>query len=266
MIAADGIHSAIRNQFVNDKPIFSGFIAYRAVIPVASLKDWPFDHYSGVWVAKHKHFLIYPISSGNSINVVAFVTKSEAQVQDVRESWTSQSDRKDIEEDFADFDKPVHDVIAQLPEKVSRWRINDREPSDPWHFLDGKCILLGDAGHPMVPHLGAGASQAIEDAWVLGRAISDYLSFNKSPQFKSLQTMAELYQQVRMPRAHKAQVISRAAGNTYELQSPEMIDKSFEECLPMLKNLTEERLKFAWEQGVDDLYERARDGESAQEA
>lgn len=215
-------------------------------------------------MAKHKHFLIYPISATKLINVVAFVTTAEQQVHDVRESWTSECEKTELEDDFADFDKPVHDIIAHLPKRVAKWRINDRATLDQWHFLDGKVILIGDAAHPMVPHLGAGASQAMEDAWVLGRAIRDYLSSFKGPRFRSLSTMADLYQQVRVPRAHKAQIISRAAGNTYELQTEEMIDKSFEECLPMLKKLTEERLKFVQEPELDALYEDARDGENVE--
>lgn len=262
VIAADGFHSAIRNQFVVDEAIFSGFVAYRGIISANSLKDWPFEGYAGAWVAKHKHFLIYPIGANKLINVVAFVTTAEQQVHDVRESWTSECERTEMESDFADFDTPVQDIIAHLPKEVAKWRINDRATLDQWHFLDGKVILLGDAAHPMVPHLGAGASQAMEDAWVLGRAISDYLSSFESSHFRSLSTMADLYQQVRVPRAHKAQTISRAAGNTYELQTEEMIDKGFEECLPMLKKLTEERLKFVWEPELDTLYENARDGEN----
>ena len=31
----------------------------------------------------------------------------------------------------------------------------------------GRMTLLGDAAHPMVPHLGQGAAQAIEDAFTL---------------------------------------------------------------------------------------------------
>jgi salicylate hydroxylase len=38
--------------------------------------------------------------------------------------------------------------------------------------VDGRVALLGDAAHPMLPFLGLGAAMAIEDAALLGRAVS----------------------------------------------------------------------------------------------
>jgi len=37
-------------------------------------------------------------------------------------------------------------------------------------------VLLGDAAHPMTPHLGQGACQAIEDAVVLGLLLANLLA------------------------------------------------------------------------------------------
>lgn len=88
-----------------DKPIFSGQIAYRGVIPIASLSAWPFPSYSVAWLAKHRHLLVFPISRNEQLNIVAFVTKSESEVADVKESWTSVCEHEDVKEDFAGFDK-----------------------------------------------------------------------------------------------------------------------------------------------------------------
>lgn len=260
MVGCDGIHSATRNQFIVDKPIFSGCIAYRGIVPIAELPDWPFNTYSIMWVAKHKHFLVFPISQNTQLNIVAFVTKPENEVADVVESWTSICDRQDVYEDFAGFDKPVQHLISLMPEQPSKWRLNDRLPLDQWHYMGGKIALLGDASHAMLPHLGAGAGQSIEDGWVLGRALSEYLSANPNKHFATLETTAQLYQTVRLPRAQKTQATSRAAGNTYEMQTDDMVDKSFEECIPMIGERTRERMKWVWEEDLDAAYERVRDG------
>ena len=45
----------------------------------------------------------------------------------------------------------------------------DREPIDGWG--SGRATLLGDAAHPMLPHTGQGAAQALEDAVALGLAL-----------------------------------------------------------------------------------------------
>lgn len=243
-----------------DKPVFSGQIAYRGVIPIASLPNWPFPSYSVAWLAKHKHLLVFPISRNEQLNIVAFVTKSASEAADVKESWTSVCDRKDVEVDFAGFDAPAQDVIKLMDEQPSKWKLNDRAPLDRWHYMDGKVVLLGDSAHAMLPHLGAGAGQAIEDGWLLGRALSEHLSGSKNKHFSSLESTAHLYQSVRLPRAQKTQATSRAAGNTYEFQTEDMIDKSLDECIPIMAERTRERMKWVWEEDLDAAYEKARDG------
>jgi salicylate hydroxylase len=56
-----------------------------------------------------------------------------------------------------------------------RWALYDREPLPTW--TKGRLTLLGDAAHPMLPHLGQGANQSIEDgmalATILARANSE---------------------------------------------------------------------------------------------
>lgn len=152
VIGCDGIHSAVRSQFTQDRPMYSGQIAYRGVIPITSLKNWHFDSYSVLWLAKHKHFLVFPISQDTKLNIVAFVTKAEREVADVKESWTAICERKDVEADFEHFDEPVQQIISQMPEKPSKWRLNDRELLHRWHYMGGKAILLGDAARKSPLH------------------------------------------------------------------------------------------------------------------
>ena len=150
VIACDGIHSAIRSQFATDKPVYGGMIAYRGVIPMSSLPPWNFPTYSVLWMAKGRHFLVFPISANESLNIVAFVTKAESQVEDTRESWTATCSRSDVEKDFAGFEDTVQHIIRQMPDPSSKWRLNYREPLDEWVHLDGKAVMMGDAAHSMV--------------------------------------------------------------------------------------------------------------------
>ncbi|KAI7537015.1 hypothetical protein KC331_g11143 [Hortaea werneckii] len=258
LVGCDGIHSKVRNQFIVDKPIFSGQIAYRGVIPIASLQDWPFETYSVAWLAKHRHLLIFPIARNTQLNVVAFVTKAASEVADVKESWTTICNKQDVLSDFDGFDRPAQQVLNLLPDEPSKWKLNDREPLNKWHYMDGKVILLGDAANAMLPHLGAGAGQAMESGWILGRALSEHLSGATYPSFASLEEVAQLYQDVRLPRAQKAQRTSRAAGNTYEMQAEDMLDKRYEECIPMMAERTKERMKWVWEEDLDAAFERVK--------
>ena len=51
-----------------------------------------------------------------------------------------------------------------------RWGLYDREPLPTW--TRGRLTLLGDAAHPMLPHGGQGANQAIEDGVALATVLS----------------------------------------------------------------------------------------------
>ncbi|KAK5169747.1 uncharacterized protein LTR77_005725 [Saxophila tyrrhenica] len=263
LVGCDGIHSTVRGQFVVDRPIFSGQIAYRGLVPIKDIKEWPFPSYSVCWVAKHRHYLVFPIRRNETLNIVAFVTKGKdsPDVKDVKESWASVCDKADVEKDFEGFDGHVRSLIDAMPQNPSKWSINDREPLDRWHYMGGKVVLLGDAAHAMLPHLGAGAGQSLEDGWVLGKALGDYLKTDKSSSchFQSLESTAALYQAVRLPRAQKTQATSRAAGDTYEMQAPDMIDRSFEDCCDLIAERTRERMKWVWEEDLDAAYEKVRD-------
>jgi 2-polyprenyl-6-methoxyphenol hydroxylase-like FAD-dependent oxidoreductase len=61
-------------------------------------------------------------------------------------------------------------VRATRAEDLRLDELFDRDPVDPWGA--GRVTLLGDAAHPMLPHTGQGAAQALEDAVGLGLALA----------------------------------------------------------------------------------------------
>ncbi|KAK8094678.1 hypothetical protein PG997_001363 [Apiospora hydei] len=279
VVGCDGVHSVVRDQFVtdaNNKSVESGMIAYRGIVPTAALApDWPFAHWSNIWIGKHRHFLSYPITGNTKLNIVAFVTKrlgggrligdSEDEAnkyKNIRESWSSLCDRDEVVADFEGFDEPVQRIIGLMDERPGRWRINDHEPLARWHFAGGRVVLVGDAAHAMLPHMGAGAGQSVEDGWILGRALSEHLSGSSNEKFQSLESTMQFYQDLRLQRAQKVQAASRVSGNLYELQTEEMSRLSYEDSLPVLAESLRERMKFVWSEDIDDSYSRMRDEEA----
>lgn len=211
-----------------------------------------------MWLGPRKHFLVFPISRGRRLNIVAFVSRREDEITtDLRESWTATCDRRELEADFADAEPALRRVIGLLPARVSKWRINDHEPVPRWTFLGGKVALLGDACHATTPHQGAGAGQAVEDGYVLARALADWLAGGRGRE-GALGDWMELYQRVRLPRAQKVVATSRQAGDLYELQSPDLVHLSFDEALPIVAERLQDRMKWIWGEDLDAIYEKQR--------
>jgi salicylate hydroxylase len=63
---------------------------------------------------------------------------------------------------------------------------------------------------------------------------------------------------VRLPRAQRVQETTREAGDIYEMQSLELKDKSFDDCMPVVKARIESRMKWIWRDDIDAAYEAAR--------
>lgn len=66
---------------------------------------------------------------------------------------------------------PIPEILAATEGGVGRWPQHAVEPLPRWH--QGPVALLGDAAHAMPPHIGQGASLAMEDALVLAQCLRD---------------------------------------------------------------------------------------------
>lgn len=165
VIGADGIHSTLRAYvFPPSRPVFSGSVAYRGLVPHARIPDWPTDRWQ-MWLGKGKHFLAFPVRSGRLINFVGFVPADE----EMMESWSAPGDPERLRQEFAGWDARIGKLLQQV-QATFRSALYDREPLPTWS--KGRLSLLGDAAHPMLPHLGQGANQSIEDAMALATILA----------------------------------------------------------------------------------------------
>jgi len=64
----------------------------------------------------------------------------------------------------------VHALIRNIPVPY-KWALMVRAPMERWTI--GRVSLLGDACHSMVPFLAQGANMAIEDGYILARALTE---------------------------------------------------------------------------------------------
>jgi salicylate hydroxylase len=165
VIAADGIHSELRSHvFASSRPVFSGSVAYRGLVPHESVSHWPTDRWQ-MWLGKGRHFLAFPVRAGKSINYVGFMPTDE----EMKESWSAPGDPDVLRGAFAGWDPRIHQLLREV-QTTFRWALYDREPLPIW--TKQRLCLLGDAAHPMLPHLGQGANQSIEDGMALATILA----------------------------------------------------------------------------------------------
>jgi len=208
VIGADGIHSAVRTAlFGPDAPQFTGKICYRSVIPTAAvgggaLSDVAADN--GQWLGPHGTIVLYPLRGEELINVVAHYDDDSYR----HESWVTRCERSEVTERYAGW----HPSLLRLFEAGDtwyKWALYDRDPIPRW--TSGRVTLLGDAAHPMLPYLGQGACQALEDGAVLANAVA------ASPSAPL--TALAAYERVRRPRASQVVLTARARGVSNHLPS-----------------------------------------------
>lgn len=166
LIAADGVHSRIRNELVGEtRANFTGCLAWRGLVPADRLPERLRRNVGTNWVGPGGHVVHYFLRRGEILNFVGVVERDDWQV----ESWTERGSVEECHRDFENWHEDVHTIIGNL-ETPFKWALLGREPLSRWSF--GRVTLLGDAAHPTLPMMAQGANMAIEDGVVLARCLS----------------------------------------------------------------------------------------------
>ena len=202
LVGADGIHSAVRHALLGpEKPRFTGCVAYRGLVPADRLKHLGLERTTTIWMGPARHFVHYFVAAGRLVNFVAVTEEDSWQ----RESWVDRGEVADALAAFADWHTQVRAIIGATDETY-KWALFDRAPLPRWSV--DRVTLLGDACHPMLPFMGQGAAQAIEDAATL-TACLDKLS--------DVSTALKLYEKLRLPRASRLQAMSETNKTRFHL-------------------------------------------------
>ncbi len=178
LIAADGIHSAIRHQMEPDEgpPIWAGRVLWRGTTEAR-----PFLSGASMIMAGHdtQRIVAYPISAADPDTGSAIINWiAELRVDPAKgwrkEDWNREANLDDFLPAFEGWSYDWLDVPALIrgAEKVLEYPMVDRDPIDRW--TDGYVTLIGDAAHPTYPVGSNGASQAIVDARLIGRMFLDH--------------------------------------------------------------------------------------------
>jgi salicylate hydroxylase len=206
IIGADGIHSAVRTSlFGPDDPRFTGKICYRSVIPTAAVSGRRPSADNGQWLGPHGTIVLYPLRGEELINVVCHYDDDGYR----HESWITECSREEVLERYAGWHESLLRLFA-AGNTWYKWALYDRDPIPRW--TRGRVTLLGDAAHPMLPYLGQGACQALEDGAVLATALT-------AEAADPLTGLAR-YERTRRPRASRVVLTARERGLSNHLASP----------------------------------------------
>ncbi|GGK74041.1 FAD-dependent monooxygenase [Mangrovihabitans endophyticus] len=192
LVAADGLRSPIRAAMLGaSAPAYRGYSSVRGWTP-----DPPFDPAAIVANGRGLQLFVAPVSGG-----VYWTAKISAPAG----RWPALSRpaaRDRLLGALAGWHAPLRELVAgtRLDDLVVT-DVHDRPPVRRW--TDGPVALLGDAAHPMVPALGQGANQAVEDAVVLGQALGSGL--------RPAAALRE-YARIRAPRTADVVLRSRRQG------------------------------------------------------
>jgi 2-polyprenyl-6-methoxyphenol hydroxylase-like FAD-dependent oxidoreductase len=212
VIGADGIHSELRQHvFTAPRPVFSGTVAYRGYVRSELVPEWPAECWE-MWLGQSKHFLTYPMRGGALINFVGFVPVDQGMKEQMKESWSAPGDPDALRREFAGWDPRIQTLLRQV-QTTFRSALHDREPSPAWSR--GRLTLLGDAAHAMLPHLGQGANQSIED----GMALATILAHATR---ETIPGALLAYERLRRERAAKVQSGARENGLRYDSLHPDL--------------------------------------------
>ncbi|MGD9941978.1 MAG: flavin-dependent oxidoreductase [Burkholderiaceae bacterium] len=214
IVAADGIHSAVRRQFYPDEglPRFSGHILWRS-----TTVGEPFLSGRTMVMVGHadQKLVSYPISTralpeGRSlINWIAEL-KVDGNTPP-KDDWNREVPKSVFDQAFADWRFDWLDVPQLIARggPVFEFPMVDRDPLPRWSF--GRVTLLGDAAHPMYPIGSNGASQAILDA----RALVDALAGVSAP---AVPEALQRYEADRLPKTARIVMANRGQGPDHVMQ------------------------------------------------
>lgn len=172
LVGADGLHSGVRQRFLNDGPPQPGtHRAYRALIAQSQLPANLRSDSVTAWLGPRLHGVQYPVRGGEWLNVVIFLPVSSLGATSHTDEWDQAASTTDLKTAMRGVCKPLGDLI-HANDIWRAWPVLHRPPMRGAHEQAlGSVALLGDAAHPMLPYLAQGAGMAIEDAQALGQCL-----------------------------------------------------------------------------------------------
>ncbi|PYH41296.1 putative monooxygenase [Aspergillus saccharolyticus JOP 1030-1] len=198
VVGADGIRSVVRETLFPDHQLqFTGVTAWRVLIPVSSIShitDFPTS--TGWWHGLNGYFYFSHVDDESERELCEITVRSfdEPEVTGRTATWAIPSTNERVRSRTGEYDSRLKAVLDVVPEGA--WREFAMAAGPCLQEIKGwdKVALIGDASHPLSGAFGSGAAFAMEDAWILARAIEHSITSDTT-----IKDALEIFQRIRAP-------------------------------------------------------------------
>ncbi|WYZ36211.1 hypothetical protein EsH8_XI_000094 [Colletotrichum jinshuiense] len=209
LVGADGIRSVTREKiFPDHKTTFTGTTYWRTLIPWEKVATLPQLNDKTTWFHSPVGFVMTtPVDdptevdreSGRLFEVSVRKWADPNSIEDKIFAWGVDATNKKILSNLTEYGPIVQDVLNRVPEGV--WREYSAFAGPRLESLTGwnKVVLLGDASHPLSGAFGSGAAFAMEDGWLLARAVEHSRKTGDRPTPELIAEILEIFDSIRSP-------------------------------------------------------------------
>ena len=207
LVGADGIRSRVRKFVSPDFDLdYAGVTAARALVPKDRIDSSFAEPATGVWLAPSGHIVHYPVDGGATIAIVAIAACPEPDG-----GWNVSVEADEVVARFQAMPARVRGLL-DAADTWRQWGL--LRPRGAVQWQRGRCILIGDAAHPIMPYLAQGGAMAIEDAFELAATIA---AADADGATSDMTDELATFGQARQSRVAKVQAASIANGQAYHL-------------------------------------------------
>jgi zeaxanthin epoxidase len=204
LVGADGIWSEVRAQMWGEEARGKGAASYSGYTVFAGETIYePKDYWDvgyKVYIGPKQYFVTSDIGRGR-MQWYAFLALPEG-------TKARDSNQQFIKERFTGWSPEVHQALdATAEQDIEQRDLYDKKPSVFKSWSQGHVTLLGDSCHCMLPNLGQGGCQAMEDGYVLTNLLTEVSSRSQLPG-----VLQDYYKQ-RIVRTAAVQGLSRIASD-----------------------------------------------------
>ncbi|KAL4904016.1 hypothetical protein BDW74DRAFT_179106 [Aspergillus multicolor] len=204
VVGADGIRSIVRRTLYPDHHLHvTGNTAFRVLIPLSSIahvKDFPTSN--GWWHVLNGHLYFAQVDDESEedprLCEITIRSYNESVTPDRTATWAVPVTNEYVIARTGEYDPRIQEILKAVPE--DSWR--------EFAMVAGPCLqnitawdkvaLIGDASHPLSGAFGSGAAFAMEDGWILARALELEYSRNLNTS-TTIKNALAIFQEIRGP-------------------------------------------------------------------